>query len=299
MDPIAEEEPEQMLPGESPIWGTKRIDVNTSKRKTHSYSDKYLTKPSVLTFANVGFELEGESKGEREREKRPADNYIFSPPPGAAYNLLNVYRKINNYDSGIVVLQTELPSYSDYVPGTESILVMDLKNFLMSVGDPLKLADRLEAEAAVLAAAWNKNNGSVDMYGCRSPVQFAYTLSEHTWKRGGRSNTTVFELLLSSYGHTRGCNHYAGEVSMAPSDLKTVFKMRTTSGFEAGQSSNCQVPGFRHDAHSYNVPLAHFLGFLRDPELRPFLRDAWANIDDYNNTSSTANNDESNLSVTR
>ena len=196
--------------------------------------------------------------------------------------MLNNYKKLNGYESGIAMLHTEIPAYADYAEKTDSILLMDLKSFLVAMADPLDTARMLEEEAVSLVKEWNDINGAAENVGKRFPRQFVFQLSEHTWKRNGKSYTTVFELFLSSFGFTRNNNHHAGPVTMELANVKAVFKMRTSFGVDPGSSgSNCHVAGFKHDGTSYNVPLTYFLTLLRDPKFRLLLEETWAHLEEF------------------
>jgi hypothetical protein len=262
------------------------------------YSDEYNTHPTTVTTCGDDFGFTGEQCSLGTVLGRAFFYVIcFFLLKGAVGNLRRQYRALANYESGYCIIATpkEKTQWDKYQK--QLVALLDCRSFLAFFARPLELAKTIEKRARELMTEWRRVNASKESLGRRRPVDFKQEITRYQWtKRNGVAETSVYEYVLSTYGHTdRVKNSPTPRIEIG--DLKVCFlflcvslpwlchlfhflsfqlliKLRTTVGaLDIPDKSGSDGDGLRSDGYGYNVQLSHFLGLLRSVQFEKLVRD--------------------------
>lgn len=176
----------------------------------------------------------------------------------------------------------------------DHIALLDLDGFLSYFGQPRQLAARLTKEASALMERWRAINETAQP-DFRRPTDFSETISKYTWINAkNREEVSLYQLTLSTFGHTKQVDQWDEKPSIRLGDLKVLIKLKTTSGAGQGpDKSGSDEAGFRcvafsllspynldcfsrNDRHGYNANFCHFLGLLRSQKFADLVEEVKA-----------------------
>jgi hypothetical protein len=114
--------------------------------------------------------------------------------------------------------KTPSPGYENRTG--EHVAILDREQFLAFFSDPLEVAHRLQKAAAALLAEWRQVNGEAPP-NFRRPVCHFEEVCRYEWNNArNRPETSIYELTISSWGHTKNINPRFEAPRIFLSDLK-------------------------------------------------------------------------------
>jgi hypothetical protein len=132
--------------------------------------------------------------------------------------LRRLYKNLAKYRSGMVVFSH--PNPSTHSPKSERVAILDGEHFLSYFSDPVEVANRLQRSAMALVAEWRQVNGEAPP-NFRRPVCHYEEVARYEWNNArNRPETSIYELCISSWGHTKNLNPRFEAPKIFLSDLK-------------------------------------------------------------------------------
>ena len=134
--------------------------------------------------------------------------------------LRRIYRFLVNYKSGYAVFRIPKNPNPHEVAGGERVAILDLDSFLSFFGTPQLLANHLQAKALELMTEWRSINKTA-LPNFRRPICHYEEIARYNWCNArNKPETSVYELTISSWGHTKAINSSSDPPRIQLGDLK-------------------------------------------------------------------------------